>query len=141
MYSRYHPPSDDPIRLPENYGGVAFSERNASKLDVDHQTRTLEVAKPSPPPLTPPPPDRPTQREGLEDKETRHPIASKSDALQKSLPLRHASWLPMGVKEGFPFAHGIGFEELFIIALIILISRNEEASDVVLWLTLLLFCG
>ena len=50
MYSRYHKPSDTPIQLPENYGGVAFSETPAFKSDVAPPFHPLEVAKPSPPP-------------------------------------------------------------------------------------------
>ena len=140
MYSRYHKVSDTPIQLPENYGGVAFSGNPPIKSDVDHPFRTLEVAKPSPPPPS-------------ENAVTSVPPTTKESAPPPPLPLSdkepsstpphaHSSaLLPMAGKDGFPFAHGIGFEELFIIALIILLSRNEQASDMVLWLTLLLFCG
>ena len=139
MYSRYHKAYESDIRLPENYGGIAFSERNLLKQDTEPHPRTLEVAKPTPtPPQTPsnyhntiekdPPPDTPTPASVPKppaNAPTAHPVGL----------------LPIGASEGFPFAHGIGVEELFIIALIILLSKNEQASDMVLWLTLLLFCG
>ena len=41
----------------------------------------------------------------------------------------------------FPFSHGIGFDELLILGLILLLARNDSDSDLILWLVLLLFCG
>lgn len=41
----------------------------------------------------------------------------------------------------FPFSHGIGFDELLILGVILLLARNEDDSDLILWLVLLLFCG
>ena len=38
------------------------------------------------------------------------------------------------------FSDGLRFEELLLIGLIILLSRSEQDSDVILWLALLLFC-
>lgn len=38
------------------------------------------------------------------------------------------------------FSDGLQFEELLLIGLIILLSRSEQDSDVILWLALLLFC-
>lgn len=35
---------------------------------------------------------------------------------------------------------GLNFEELLLIGLILLLSRSEQDSDVILWLALLLFC-
>ena len=48
MYSRYHKGNDASFQLPENYGGVAFSEKRPLN-DGAPSARTLEVAKPSPP--------------------------------------------------------------------------------------------
>ena len=41
----------------------------------------------------------------------------------------------------FPFSHGIGFDELLILGLILLLARSDSDSDLILWLVLLLFCG
>ena len=140
MYSRYHKGADDTFRLPENYGGVAFSEGHLSKGGSDSLSHTFEVAKPSPPPQsnpitssTPPIPPRTSSAPPLP------PVPP--NARPHSDPPPKASHLPVGGKDGFPFAHGIGMEELFIIALIILLSKSEQSSDIVLCLTLLLFCG
>ena len=139
MYSRYHKGNDASFQLPENYGGVAFSEKRPLG-DGAPSARTLEVAKPSPPlppfyhaPVPTAPPRSEPQKPPLP-----HATATADTDNRHTPPF---SLLPIGGKEGFPFAHGIGTEELFIIALIILLSGNEQASDVVLWLTLLLFCG
>ena len=140
MYSRYHKPSDTPIQLPENYGGVAFSETPAFKSDAAPPFHPLEVAKPSPPP---PSEGRQTNTPTTPMEAPPPPRSSPTTDHTSSTP-PHATTtalLPMAGKDGFPFSHGIGIEELFIIALIILLSRNEQASDMVLWLTLLLFCG
>ena len=37
--------------------------------------------------------------------------------------------------------HSVGFEELLLLGLILLLAGSEEYSDTVLWLVLLLFCG
>ena len=124
MYSRYHKPSDHSLRLPENYSGVAFSDRATGKDESERSPRTLEISTPSHPP-----------------KNDAEPEPQAQKPLKDNPPAFGTSLLGGISKDGFPFAHGIGFEELFIIALIILLSKSEESSDVVLWLTLLLFCG
>lgn len=140
MYSRYHRASETPIQLPENYGGIAFSERAQPRSDIERQGRTLEVAKPSPPMPTPTPTVPPTEQPDVQQPDVTFPT---SDTPSQSKPTATdvLSKFPLIARDGFPFAHGIGFEELFIIALIILLSKSEESPDVVLWLTLLLFCG
>ena len=40
-----------------------------------------------------------------------------------------------------PFLQGIGFEELLLLGLIVLLAHNEKGNDIVLWLALLLFSG
>ena len=42
---------------------------------------------------------------------------------------------------GFPFGHGIGFDEMLLLGLIVLLHGSEQGSDVILWLILLLFMG
>ena len=139
MYSRYHKQTDGEIKLPDNYGGVAFSEHHFSKNEGDSTAHTLEVAKPSPLPVLPLPTGSANETEHPPGPENTPPVQKKTSPHPHRPPL--TPLLPMGALESFPFAHGIGFEELFIIALMILLSRNEQSSDVVLWLALLLFCG
>lgn len=136
MYSRYDAHRDTPIRLPEHYSGTAFSGRTSSEYPDAHR---VEIAKPSP--LGPsnfvaPPPQKEPQEHSLPTvipplhEERKEPSAAISSILPSS---------PLHV--GFPFLHGIGFDELLILGLILLLSHTDEQSDVVLWLALLLFCG
>ena len=117
MYSRYHKGNDTTFQLPENYGGVAFSEKRLVGADSAQSTHTLEVAKPSPPPLYNAP--SPTAQSRAET--PKPPLPHAADAATDHNHVRPLSLLPIGGKAGFPFAHGIGTEELFIIALIILL--------------------
>ena len=139
MYSRYHKGNDTTFQLPENYGGVAFSEKRLAGSDGTQPTHTLEVAKPSPPP--PPFYNVPSPTAQPRTEPQAPPLPHAADAATDNNRTPSLAMLPIGGKAGFPFAHGIGTEELFIIALIILLSGNEQASDMVLCLTLLLFCG
>ena len=67
-------------------------------------------------------------------------------ALPKEDPKTPMTPKPVGTLFGsigsaFPFSHGIGFDELLIIGLILLLARSGQDSDMILWLALLLFCG
>ena len=134
MYSRYHNRPDRPIRLPENYNGCAFSppvEVNRVS-SVSEMPRQLEIGKPSPPTF-------PVVREV----EGPH-IPEEAPPTQEIGLLQGGPSLPgMLGREGriHSLLHGIGFEELLLLGLILLLAGSEESSDVVLWLVLLLFCG
>ncbi len=157
MYSRYDHRETRPIRLPENYGGTAFSDRPPSAKPTPREPipspRQLEIGKPSPPPSRPvepdppPVPKPPITEEAREEPPRSLPapsglISSKdTDAKAVSAPPSPLQGVFGHLGHTFPFAHGMGFDELLIIGLIILLSRNEQESDVVLWLALLLFCG
>ena len=154
MYSRYQNRPSTPIQLPENYSGVAFSERMPPKSEKT-AAHTLEIAKPSPPPTeqppqetisakppkteTPPSPTASDEEHASAQAET-HNQERESVAASGMIP-KPFDGLFGHMGNTFPFSHGLGFEELLIIGLIILLSRNEEGSDMVLWLALLLFCG
>lgn len=119
MYSRFPRNGDRTIRIPEHYSGCAFSETSAESMIPQKE-------EPTPPPPTteptapPPPPE--------EDKKDQ-------DSQPTSLPLA----LPLG--GNLPLlGGGLGFEELLLIGLILLLSRSEQDNDLVLWLVLLLFC-
>ena len=124
MYSRYQPSArTEPFRLPENYGGCAFSEQRRPTPPEPPDGGRLEIATPTP--AVPPPPEAPL----------RAPEVPRKDAA----PLTPALLAPLG--HAFPFSHGLGFEELLILGLILLLARTDEPGDTLLWLVLLLFCG
>lgn len=169
MYSRYDHRKNQPIRLPENYGGTAFKESTPGRPLPPKESpspRQLEIGKPTPPPDRPvsdmPPPPRPVilpPKETVREEPQRAlptpiPISPKEENIQhkdSSAPpseerpvsafLQPFQGLFGHMGNAFPFGHGIGFDELLIIGLIILLSHTDEGSDVVLWLALLLFCG
>ncbi len=166
MYSRYDHREDRPIRLPENYSGTAFSDRPAPPKTPPRDAappHQLEIGKPTPPPNRPignmPAPPRPVILPPKEEvREEPHitalpapdlPVRDDDRAKAPPPPAdRRPAAFPQPFQglfghmgNAFPFGHGIGFDELLIIGLIILLSRTEQESDVVLWLALLLFCG
>lgn len=145
MYSRYHPTPKKPIVLPKGYSGCAFSESKSEKAtSLPNDSPRVEIGKPTPsvvqstipapkphgensPPLPPPPSDPPA---------TSH--AEHTPPALQEIPILGKLMDP---QKSFPFGHGLGFEELLLLGLILLLSHTEENSDVVLWLALLLFCG
>jgi len=138
MYSRYH---DRPVPVPENYGGVAFSETAAPKDAVAHR---LDVAKPTPPPvfegrdtaLMPRPPRtvRLPPGEDLPSPEASGEAETESEASSVDSSERGG----IGISR---FLRAMRFDDLLLLALLLMLSENGTDSDVVLWLALLLFCG
>lgn len=176
MYSRYNNRSERPLRLPDNYGGTAFSDRPTTHEPPP--PKVVEIAKPTPPPdrmstahgMPPPPravvlppkdtaprheptplpvpvPPHEERRDWNADHDRHDDRERNSDRGDEKKDRPTAAFLQpfqglfghMG--NAFPFTHSLGFDELLLIGLIILLSRNEADSDVVLWLALLLFCG
>lgn len=157
MYSRYHERPERPVRLPENYSGCAFSAREAEKGGEVGEERSVprrvEIGRPTPPPARPaeealPLPERDERRAEMPPK---LPVVAEESDEEEDAPNTAASpagaiLKPFGgllgnVGHAFPFSHGIGFDEILLLGLILLLSRDEEGSDLVLWLALLLFCG
>lgn len=143
MYSRYNNRPERPIKVPENYSGYAFSERREPQNDITHR---IDVAKPTPAPAkeTPsdvamPPPPRTLLLPPAKVAEGKVSTPPEKAAETVSMPLFEGV-LGRGIKT-FPFGHGIGFEEMLLIGLIILLHGSEQGSDMVLWLALLLFMG
>ncbi len=143
MYSRYDRPRE-PVKLPENYGGCAFSERSDRPSEPP---RRIDIAKPTPPPEVPEaalalprPVFLPAGKEAEE-----HTEPPKADLrLQKEEPPaceEGATGRSILSGLGFPFSHGIGFDELLLIGMTVLLSGSEQAPDIHLWLLLLLFMG
>lgn len=129
MYSRYPNSKGEPLRIPEHYSGSAFAPPRREERDPPPRPKRYpEVARPTPPaPLPlPPPVEEPPKRE--------------PEKASPPIPPPHSALLE-GLGRAFPFSHGIGSEELLILGLILLLARNGQDSDMVLWLALLLFCG
>ena len=126
MYSRFSDASGRSIRVPEHYSGVAFSERPPRPPEPLPKKRLPEVATPSPP------------KEPPQAKEP--PPPPVPHLLPPPPPPREPSQKPpFGLS--VPFLRGIGFEELLLLGLILLLAQSEEDPSTVLWLALLLFCG
>lgn len=148
MYSRYHDRAQPPLQIPENYGGSAFSDRS-HVIEEAPPPRRIDVAKPTPlsekttpsgmaplprPILLPPaPPEQKTERKEQE-----------AACGESSKPMGAPATLPgfLHKREG-PESRllGLGFDELLLLGLIVLLSLDGQSSDLILWLVLLLFCG
>lgn len=132
MYSR-GPRERDTVNIPENYAGNAF--RNNIYTDI-----VPEIPK------EPEPKERqepiaailPTVIEAVADEKPRREHNSKS-LFSSLLPNFSAS-------SKFPFGHGIGSEELFILGIMLLIYTAGDADEpmdgeLLLLLCILLFSG
>ncbi|MBE6693164.1 MAG: hypothetical protein E7589_00155 [Ruminococcaceae bacterium] len=154
MWRRSAPPDvklteRDGVRLPVNYKGTAFNSDGTysrtytarAKDTAVPTVETVEQAEPSPEKVVreielPPPPPK-DEKKADESKP-----AGLSDLL-RSLGGGMAN------SKGFPFGHGIGFEELLLLGLILFISDDgnssgcskEEQDLTRLLLAALLFCG
>jgi hypothetical protein len=159
MYVKPPSANSQRVKLPDNYGGNAFSRTPYGDM---------------PPPIrqTPRPQDTPQAPEHIRQdipkksspyaeelwEAANHPqdfIPNDTDASnqeyentpQSDPPPRpeHApsllsALLPKGPqKAGFPFTHGIGGEELLILGIILLLSQSDEGSDLLPILVILLF--
>ena len=148
MYSRPIDSSRQRIKLPENYSGNAFSEQS------------LYGDMPPPAKLSPPPPrqektspelnevEKETSElrispENLEKDRDETSESPKNELSSFFSPILPPSTLSSG---HFPFGHGIGSEEILIIALMLTVylSGTEEKNidhELMLLLGLLLFAG
>ena len=140
MYSRPTDRARARINIPDNYNGNAFSGINsltprysdlkdeeiedAAKEPQDNlQDRPITIYEEHSPPL-PTPISLPKEEK-------------KSTALASLLPTF------VGSEAHFPFGHGIGHEELLIIAMMAMIfmAEGETDNELLLLLGLLLFAG
>jgi len=134
MYSRSRISSDPPFQIPKHYSGCAFT---TAPRPTQHPTE-VPIETVCPPPSDP------------------QSVCSEVDApAEKALPVMHSSKEPcekpmpppplQGLLGNFgiraPFSQGIGFDELLILGLMLLLSHNESDPDILLFLGLLLFCG
>ena len=140
MYSRFQNRPNSEIRIPEHYSGCAFSapppipEKKQEEPPRPHAL-PIAPARPSPPQKALPPAILPPSS-GEHTKGDPHPFAPTPPPLSQGHTEK--PFLPPG--KAFPFSHGIGFDELLLLGLIILLSQSGQDGDMVLWLALLLFC-
>ncbi len=162
MYSRYGGDSNRSVRLPEHYGGSAFSQG---------PTEAITVAKREPPPSflrggigekASPTADRMLRAETIEEaNDDVLPIPPTPDVAnditeEKEAQEQKEKQQPAPPIEKRPSASPINFEglrrllggtgegeqdRLLLLGLILLLSRSGEDSDILLWLSLLLLCG
>lgn len=152
MYSRYGDNAQRSVRLPEHYGGSAF---------LQQPTEAVKVPKREPP--------KPLPREGIGEKAS--PVADRllrsenleaeipesttfEESPEPQLPNEECNSLPSDEKTNpapafhfdtlrrlFGGEKGEDRDRLLLLGLILLLSRSEGESDILLWLSLLLLCG
>lgn len=153
MYVR--PPSSPrgTLKLPENYSGNAFS-RQPIYTEMPPPARAIPAQKHEEIPRGAPISDLPPDETELESKTSvyneitpRNAEERVSDSHASPVSSIFSSLLPKGaLSSHFPFGHGIGSEELLILAVMLLVflSGNETGetdSEFILLLGLLLFAG
>ncbi len=160
MYSRYGDNDKRPIRLPEHYGGSAFSQRSTAQPPIPKKepvrsfprdgvgekaspiadrllrSETAEERKIELPP-EPSIPDIPSHpEEAIEEKEEKTPTPPIEKKPTTS-PINFE-----GLRRLLGGGEGDGDKDrLLLLGLILLLSRTEGDSDILLWLSLLLLCG
>lgn len=145
MYSKFSDKNESrTVKIPEHYSGCAFSvpPKSTAPPTIKSPPAFLDVGKPSPatpqpPPILPSPP----QTVSKEEPDPPFPI-QKEEAAEAALSKASTAPPLLGnIGKAFPFSHGIGFEELLILGLILLLLHSDSDRDAVLWLGVLLFCG
>ena len=154
MYARTPDPNRQGVKIPENYGGHAFS-RSGAYSDMPPPAR-VEPYLTDDYQNTPPEPYPSPQDTRFEPEDTQQPQGSERLPLPTSaMPKSEqgainrsifSSLIPPSASASahFPFGHGIGSEELLIIALMLTVylAEGESAdSELLLLLGLLLFAG
>lgn len=170
MYSRYGDNSKRPVRLPEHYGGSAFSQQPTAPISVPKREPSrpipregvgekaspvadrllrAEAAEKEMIDLPPVPDISNLSDEPIEEKEEREQREEREAGEEKipELPQKSSTASPFnfgalrrlfGGKEG---EGGDDQDRLLLLGLILLLSRTEGDSDILLWLSLLLLCG
>ncbi len=127
MYSRYPNYRFGGIKIPENYSGNAFSEPTEVEVASDEVAEEVEAVE---------------TVEAEEAKEKIEAVKTSEDSVSASLA-RSRRGLPFGFKFDLRrlFSGGFGFEEILLIAVILLVSQNDSGDELILLLALLLFVG
>ena len=159
MYSRYGENSNRPVRLPEHYGGSAFSQGPTEPITVTKR----EQAKPylggvgeKASPIAERMLHADTPEELHEDTAVPDALAAVDEKNEECSAQEPAAPTPSFAKKtgALPPLHFEGLRQLLgggegkedhdrllLLGLILLLSRSGEESDILLWLSLLLLCG
>lgn len=154
MYSRQYDNRKSPIKIPENYSGHAFKPPSPysdmpppTHIDIPPSERREETVEPT-----------------RSVDEGRIPLAeveqatqeSENDSFSEEEPKKESqsassifsSLLPSSIHGGnhFPFGHGLGSEEILILAIMLLVylsgsEKGKPDTEFLLMLGLLLFAG
>ncbi len=156
MYVRQPDPNRQRVKIPENYSGHAFRDGSPygdmpppARLDPPHPERKpppsfdVEIAEDEAREPTAPPP------EPLSETRSDDPDSSPSAKNEKEPKVSpFSSLLPTSFASAdhFPFGHGIGSEEILILAMMLMVFLSDKDGDspdheLLLLLGLLLFAG
>lgn len=163
MYSRYGDHSKRPVRLPEHYGGSAFSPSQqlpTEPITVPKREQHRQFPRENIGEKASPIADRLLRAEAAEettidippetfDVDTPERTAEQVDETEEkpsTSPVEKRTGIPPINFEGLRHLLGGGEgdadkDRLLLLGLILLLSRTEGDSDVLLWLSLLLLCG
>ena len=126
------------VKLPENYSGSAFMMGGVHKSDSTDDEQDTEVSDQK----------RLAVCEGCDGNERKNEREEMSSVNEQKREIESALVKKQAKKPLLPsfgldalglFSHGFGFEELLLVALIILISQGEGDDELILLLALLLF--
>ncbi len=158
MYSRYGNNSSRPVRLPEHYGGSAFSQQPTNPIQIPKREPPKPILRDSVEEKASPVADRLLRAEAIEREEIDVPSLPdvpnlSEEEIEKKEEEKHAP-LPENPPMPSPFnfgalrrlfggkdGEGDDQDRLLLLGLILLLSRTEGDSDILLWLSLLLLCG
>lgn len=149
MYSRPADHLRSKIKIPDNYGGNAFggiNDMSSRYCDIKDDDKRDTPFKEDLIPFSPTPSSAVIEdgADAFSEEDSKdNEISVSSQSTPKSSPL--SSLLPnfIGSSAHFPFGHGIGGEEMLILAMMAMIfmSEGETDNELLLLLGLLLFAG
>ena len=160
MYSRYEDTSKRSFRLPEHYGGSAFSQQPTAPAMAPKREVPRTLPRDGVGEKVSPAADRLLRAEMEEEQEAFAPVevahSNVSLDVEQTLAEEKKQVKPP-VAKNKATAPAINFEglrrllggeegdgdrdRLLLLGLILLLSRTDGDSDVLLWLSLLLLCG
>jgi hypothetical protein len=144
MYSRPPDKTNSRIKIPDNYNGNAFGAVNSLTPRYSEPHNDVFSDLPDDEGIISPAISD-ASRDELEDKSENIASLPLATAPQDKKNSTLSSLLPSFIGSGshFPFGHGIGSEEMLILAMMAMIFMSESETDnyLLLLLGLLLFAG
>lgn len=152
MYSRYQDSGKRPVRLPEHYSGSTFSQKPTEPITVSKREMSRPYPREGIGEKASPVADRMLRAEAVEDEVfdvPAEPSPPEEEEIEKEekpdLPPPKAapsSPINFGALSRLFSGGGDGDQDrLLLLGLILLLSRTQGESDILLWLSLLLLCG